>query len=157
MVAKVNKVVTGNVMHTIQMEVATKATVVTDKTLVAILMAVAIPMAEETPTVAVTHTVEEPVLTVEPPGKTADLREATVVVVEPTLTIGQSSSAVSHSIQRNTKSQTCLKRKDQTLQESECFKIRRASSREPPSQSLAMQMKHRVHANWMDRILETEE
>ena len=91
MVAKVSKVVTGSVMHTIPMEVAIKATVVTDKTLVAILMAVVIPMAEETLTVLVTHTVEEPVLTVEPPGKTADLREATVVAAEPTLTIGQCS------------------------------------------------------------------
>jgi hypothetical protein len=91
MAAKVNKVVTGNVMHTIPMVVATKATVVTDKTLVAILTEVAIPMAEATPTVVVTHTEEEPVLTVEPPGKTADLREATVVVAEPTLMIGQSS------------------------------------------------------------------
>ena len=91
MVAKASKVVTGSVMHTIPMEVATKATVVTDKTLVGILMEVVIPMAEETPTVVVAHTLEEPVLTVEPPGKTADLREATVVVAEPTLTIGQSS------------------------------------------------------------------
>ena len=91
MVAKVSKVVTGSVMHTIPMEVATKATVVTDRTLVAILMAVVIPMVEETPTVVVTHTVQEPVLTVEPPGKTADLREAIAVVAEPMLMIGQSS------------------------------------------------------------------